>query len=339
MNTIPAQSSHPESPGAEYEFAVLGAGAIGSILGAHLARAGHSVAMLARGRRAEQVRAQGLKITGLTEFVTPVVTLTDPAQLRVARVLIVAMKTPGTADALAGLRHAHIDVALSIQNGPLKNELLGEAFGEQRVLGALADTSGELLASGEVVFTRNVNIMLGELSGQMTERAQRMAHRIDAAGVHSTAVTRIRDLEWSKFTAWVALVALSVTTRAATWRYLTDPEAALVAVRIVREMGHLARALGIELTDQSVLPVVTICSRSEDDAVAAVLKVGREYESRAPGHRMSALQDLLGGRPMEVHETLGYALRKAAQNGVAMPLVDAFYHVIAAVDRITALTA
>lgn len=333
MNTITAQGSHAGPPAGEYEFVVLGAGAIGSILGAHLARAGHDVAMLARGRRAEQVRAQGLKITGLAEFATPVATLTDPAQLRGARVLIVAMKTPGTAEALAALRHARIDLALSIQNGPLKNELLGEAFGEQRVLGALADTSGELLAGGEVVFTRNVNIMLGELSGQMTERAQRIARDIDAAGVRSTAVARIRSLEWSKFAGWVGLMALSVTTRAVTWRYLTDPEAALVVARIVREMGQLAHASGIELTDEAVLPVVTICSQSESDAVAAVLKVGHEYETRAPGHRMSSLQDLLAGRPLEVHETLGYAVRKAAQRGVSMPLAEAFYHVIAAVDR------
>src|SRR3569833_2119829 len=98
-------------------------------------------------------------------------------------------------------------------------------------------------------------------------------------------------------------------------------------------MGYLARALWIELTDESVLPGVTICSQTESDAVLAVLRVGREYESRAPQHRMSALQDLLAGRPMEVHETLGYALSKAAQNGLAMPLVEAFYHVIAVADR------
>ena len=54
-----------------FEFAILGAGAMGSILGAHLARAGHSVALLARGRRAEQVRSEGLRISGLTQFSTP----------------------------------------------------------------------------------------------------------------------------------------------------------------------------------------------------------------------------------------------------------------------------
>ena len=318
----------------DYEYAVLGAGAIGSILGAHLARAGHSVVMLARTRRAEQLRSQGLRITGLTEFATPVETLSDPRELRRARVLIVATKTPGTAAALADLRHVELDAAFSIQNGPVKNELLADAFGEQRVLGALADTSGELLGNGDVVFTRNVNLMLGELSGKMSERAQQIAKDIDTSGVRSTAVPRIQTLEWSKFTAWVGMMALSVTTRAATWRYLTDPGSALVVARLVREMGQLTRALNIELTDASVLPVVTICTQSEDEAVAAVIRVGREYEQRAPRHKMSALQDLEAKRPLEVHETLGYALRKGAQNSVRMPLVDAFYQVISAIDRV-----
>src|SRR5579862_6491354 len=89
----------------EYEFAILGAGALGSILGAHLARAGHSVVMLARGRRADHIRVAGLHISGLAEMVTPVTVMTDPAQLRSAGTLIVAMKTPGTDAALERLRH------------------------------------------------------------------------------------------------------------------------------------------------------------------------------------------------------------------------------------------
>src|SRR5271170_751600 len=133
------------------EFAILGAGAMGSIVGAHLARAGHSVVMLARGGRAQQLRKAGLSIRGLSEFTVPVRTVSEPASLAGAGALIVAVKTPGTAAALAALRHAHFDVTLSIQNGPLKNELLVQAFGAERVLGALANTSGELLPGGEVL--------------------------------------------------------------------------------------------------------------------------------------------------------------------------------------------
>lgn len=318
----------------KYEFAVLGAGAIGSILGAHLARAGHSVLMLARGRRAEQVESQGLRITGLSNFSTPVPVARDPAELRVAATLIVAMKTPGTEAALAGLRHVETEVAFSIQNGPQKNELLTAAFGAPRVLGCLADTSGELQAGGEVTFTRNVNVLLGELSGQTSERARRIARTLDDAGVRSSAVTNIRSLEWSKFAAWVGLFALSITTRTVTWRYLSDPGAALVLVRLVRETGALANCLGIELSDQAILPVATLCQGTEQSAVDTVIQAGKKFSVHAPDHRMSSLQDLEAGRPLELHETLGYALETAAAHGLALPLIQAFYNVIAAAERI-----
>src|ERR1700758_2617159 len=192
----------------EFDFAILGAGAIGSILGAHLARAGHSVAMLARGARAAYLEERGLTIRGLTEFAAPVRTLRDPQTLHSAGVLIVAIKTPGTAAALETLRAAQFEVTLSIQNGPLKNELLRAAFGAERVLGALADTSGELLAGGEVLFTRNVNIYVGELAGGDSARAQRLAQLLDSSGVRAAATGQIQTLEWSKFCGWVGLMSL-----------------------------------------------------------------------------------------------------------------------------------
>lgn len=317
----------------DFEFAVLGPGALGSILGAHLARAGHSVVMLARGSRADHIRSAGLRITGLVEIVTPVTVITDPAQLRSAGTLIVAMKTPGTDAALERLRHVDLDVALSIQNGPMKNDLLAQAFGATRVLGALANTSGELLQSGDVLFTRNVNILIGELGGKPSIRAQHLAKTIDAAGVRTTAVANIRSLEWSKFAAWVGMMTLSVTTRAVTWRYLRDSGSARVLVRLVREVGALMQALKIDLTDETVLPVATICRVSEDEAIATLTRFGREFELTAPGHRMSSLQDFEAGRALEIHETLGYALREAARCGVSMPLLDTFYQLVAALDR------
>jgi ketopantoate reductase len=64
------------------------------------------------------------------------------------------------------------------------------------------------------------------------------------------------------------------------------------------------------------------------------VEAGRVFEKRAPEHRMSALQDVNAGRPLEVHETLGYALQKAAERGIAMPLLDGFYRVISTAERI-----
>jgi len=317
------------------EFAILGAGAIGSILAAHLARAGHSVIVIARGERARAVERDGLRIKGLADFSVRVGVVVDPTQLEAAETLIVAMKTPGTEAALERLQHVRVGAALSIQNGVLKNELLARAFGADRVLGALADTSGELLPSGEVLFTRNVSLPIGELTGDISDRAQRIAGMIDAAGVRCTAVADIVAMEWSKFTVWLGLMSMAVTTRSASWRYLSDADCALVLVRLVREVAAVARAQGIALVDGATgTPLRTILDAPEPDAVAAVRKAGEQMRTRAPDHRMSALQDLEAGRPLEVEETFGYAARKARELGLSLPLLDSCHHLVAAIDRI-----
>jgi len=317
----------------EFDFAILGAGAIGSILGAHLARAGHRVVMIVRGARAAYLEQYGLAIRGLAEFTTAVSILRNPHTLESAGTLIVATKTPGTTAALEPLRRAQFDVTLSIQNGPLKNELLAAAFGAERVLGALADTSGELLPSGEVLFTRNVCLYVGELGGGHSARAQRLAHTLDSAGVHAAATDEIQTLEWSKFCGWVGLKALSVATRAHTWKFLSDPDAALLVTRLVREMGVLAAALGIPLSDRAVLPAASLCAAAESDAAAIIMRIGDEYRRNAPTHRMSALQDVEAGRPLEVHETLGYAWQRARELGLDLPLLAVFTQLVAAIDR------
>jgi 2-dehydropantoate 2-reductase len=317
------------------QVAILGAGAIGSILGAHLARAGHSVAMVARGDRARAVEREGLRIKGLVDFSVRVPVITDASQLQTADTLIVAIKTPGTQAALARLAHVEVGAAFSIQNGILKNELLAEIFGAGRVLGALADTSGELLPSGEVLFTRNVNLPLGELAGGISERSRRIAGMIDRAGIRSTAVADIVAMEWSKFTVWLALVSLAVTTRSVTWTYLADPDCAGLLVRLVREAASLARAQGIALTEgAAALPLTKLLDVPEQEAIETIRRMGEEMRRRSPDHRMSALQDLEAGRPLEVEETFGYAVRKAATLGLSLPLLEAFHHLVGGIDRI-----
>ncbi len=65
---------------------------------------------------------------------------------------------------------------------------------------------------------------------------------------------------------------------------------------------------------------------TERDAIAAVIKVGHDFELNACTHRMSSLQDLEAGRPLEIHETFGFALQEAASRQLPLPLVEAFYH-------------
>ncbi len=314
------------------EFAILGAGAMGSIIGAHLARAGHQVAMLARGLRAERIQNEGLRITGLADFTAHVEVITDPRNLRTADVLIVATKAIDTVGTLEPLRATDVGVALSIQNGVMKEELLARAFGRTRILGAVANTSGELMSSGQVTFTRNDNILVGECGGGVSLRAERVAATMDACGVRAIAVADIRAQEWSKFAGWVGLMALAVTIRRNTWEFLLDPGAALVMVRVVREIERLAHACGIELS-AGAIHILDICRGSESEAVEIVMRLGQAFRVGSPNHRVSTLQDLEGGRRLEIEETVGYAVRRGAELGLRLPLIEMVFHIAGAIDR------
>jgi ketopantoate reductase len=125
-------------------FVILGAGALGSIIAGHLARAGEDVMVVARGDRAGYLRQHGITITGLADFTISCPVITDPMALRGADVLIVAVKTYDMAAALAPLRHLEVATVLSIQNGVLKNEQLAETFGPEKTVGAATLLSGSV---------------------------------------------------------------------------------------------------------------------------------------------------------------------------------------------------
>src|SRR5262249_16749754 len=91
---------------------ILGAGALGTVLGAHLARAGEDVTLLARGQRAAYLQEHGATITGLVDFTVPVSVVTDPSQVHDADALIVTVKTYDMEPALQSINHLQVESVL-----------------------------------------------------------------------------------------------------------------------------------------------------------------------------------------------------------------------------------
>ena len=311
-------------------FVIVGAGALGSILGAHLSRADHDVTLVARGQRAEHVRTNGLVVTGLVNIATRCTVSTDEARLLPTDTLILATKAIDTTRTLAALRQLELSCAFSVQNGVVKDRLLAEAFGRARVLGCVADFSGELLPDGTVKFTRNVCLHLGALDGTEGGLAREQSAVLEAAGIRSAVAANVVRLEWSKFVGWIAQLPLAILTRRLTSEFLSDENAARVIVAGAREAKALADAEGITLEDAAPLPVASIARVGDDEAVRLVAEVGRRYRETAPEHRMSAQQDALRGSPLELEETLGYALERAAALGVPTPTLTTLYRTVRA---------
>jgi 2-dehydropantoate 2-reductase len=190
-----------------------------------------------------------------------------------------------------------------------------------------------LTEDGAALFTRNINLHLGELNGELTARVCAIAEAIHAAGINARAVPNVQTLVWSKYTGWLALMLLAVLTRRFTGDYLQDPDVAKVVAEITRETAQLAHARGIPLLDISPVPVVRVLAGSAEEAAAIVQEVGVRMAAQAPTHRLSSLQDLLRGRRLELEETVGYAYRQGLELGFPMPVLTTCYRIAAAINR------
>ncbi len=314
------------------KYVILGAGALGSIVGGHLIRAGEDVTMLARGARAAYLRENGITLRGLVDFTTPCQVETDPAAPTEADVLIVTVKTYQTVGAIAPLRHMRVGSVFSVANGILKNRQLGEVFGDDAVLGSIAMISGELLSDGAVNFTVNQMLEIGALPDGPSAVSAGIVQSLNAAGVSASVSGTIQTDEWSKYVNWSGMMALSVLTRLETYKFLSEPAAVRVAAKIMREAAALATALEIPLSDRPPVACDRIVGGSEDDAVAFLQKMGRGFEKNAPQHRVSALQDVERGQHLEIHETLGHSIEEAKRLGVPVPTIETCYGLIGAVD-------
>lgn len=315
-------------------FTIVGAGALGTILGAHLVASGHQVSCVVRANRAQQLRMHGLQIEGLQRLSETCSVVTDPSAVQQTDVLIVGVKTYQTAAAIGSLAHLKPQLAFSVANGVKKTKQMIDVFGKQATIGCMANISGELLADGKVDFTRNVCLHIGALENSQLKETAELARLINEAGIVCRAEKHIQCVEWSKFVGWVAFMALAVITRAKTADYLLNPSIAALACRLIKEMAAIAQAQNIPLVDQSPMPVRTIADHSLDAALQAILDVGREFATNAPAHRMSSLQDLQRGAQLEFEDTLGYAVELAKQYRLPAPTINDCYDLVAGIDAI-----
>jgi 2-dehydropantoate 2-reductase len=318
---------------------ILGAGALGSITAGYLARAGVDVTLIARGPRAKLLAERGLTVRTAfdnePDFTVPIRIVEDPASLTGCDAFMLTAKTYDTATALAGVRNLKPAMAFSVQNGVVKDDELIAAFGRDSTIGCIANFSGEVLDDGVALFTRNNGLYLGELPSGESERVTELAKLVDDSGLKTVAVPNILSIEWSKLVGWLGITAVSVLSRLYTHDVYQDPDLAALQVDVIREATAIAEKSGVEVVDLGGMLVPhTIATSPRDAALATVIDAGAGMErSGVVTHRMSALQDLLRGRRLEVEETYGWAARKADALGIETPALTTCYRLLAAINR------
>jgi 2-dehydropantoate 2-reductase len=191
---------------------VYGAGAIGGITGAALARAGHDVLLVDSAvAHVDAINAAGLTVERDGTAETTMVRAVTPSGLGPdLELVLLAVKSQHTRDALAELtpRLSASGVIVSLQNG-LSEEQIAQAVGSQRTLGCLVNWAADWVAPGRIVHGGHGAFVLGELDGRLSPRVREVAALLGT--VEPTQVTdNLMGYKWAKLIYASLLFATAV---------------------------------------------------------------------------------------------------------------------------------
>ncbi len=217
------------------KFTVVGAGAIGATVGAHLVRSGHEVLLCdADAAHVEAINTRGLQITGPVEQFTVQVPAVTPAALPdlLHGVVLVAVKTQHTAAVVELLRGRVADdaVVVSMQNG-LTADVLGEAVGRERLLVCFVNFGADYLEPGVVIQGNVGTFRIGELDGSRTERLAQIADALP----YAEATDRILGYLWGK-EAYGAMLFAGAVSDLSIADHLEDPRWRPLMLGVAREV-------------------------------------------------------------------------------------------------------
>ena len=309
---------------------IIGAGAIGSIVGGMLTKAGHDVTLIEQWpEHVEAMNKVGLRLSGTCgEHVVPVKALHihEVQSLREPfDAVFVAVKSYDTewaaAMAVANLRQPD-GVVVDFQNG-INDERVAAVAGRERTLGCVITISAGMYEAGHAIRTDRgtMGFKIGEHDGKDTARAREIALIMNDVAT-SKVTTNLWGERWSKLAVNCMVNPISGLSGYDSAEARTDRVPRRIAVFTAAEVIQVGRARGYE-----VEPIYSIATQRFVDATEGTgldeveADMARDAKSRVGG-RPSMLQDVMKGRRTEINYLNGYVAEQGRQVGVKTPLND-----------------
>jgi len=294
---------------------VAGAGVIGSLFAAHLARVAEVSALTRREEHAAALRGHGLHVSGRADFTARLAASTNPDDLPEPELVILACKWSDL-DAVASRLERRWPKAMlmTVQNGIGADEVVAR-HGEWRILASVTFMSGTRHEDTHVQYVLDTATWIGPARGTTYDDAQTVAGLIVASGLKAEAFADLRPAQWSKL-----IFNATVNTVAALTGLPHDPHFAALAAP--SDLGHLVKGL---MDEGKAVAAAAGVRLSEDPWEMNVLAT-----QRGSAHYPSMLEDVEARRRTEIDMITGALVREAHRVGVPVPLHETMERLVKA---------
>ena len=333
------------------KIAVLGAGAIGSSIGADLTKAGHDVVLIDQWpEHVEAMKAHGLRIRIRGEesrFPVKAMHICDLASLNHQFDIVFLASKANDSRWMAQLIEPYLksNGVLVLAQNSMCDEWIAPIIGAERDIGVVVELSAQVFEPGLV--RRNTDqtttqFVVGELDGRITPRIQEVAQIMSAVGKTKVS-TNIWGAKWTKLIHSTASLCLTPIVGVAANELLENPKYLTLSIKLGCETVRVGEALGYVLEPAFGLTTDDFNCSTEERVKKVLQKInsdlGREGQNEVLDRQSqksastlgregterwlsATLQDLLKGRVSETSYLSGYVARKGREVGVPTPIND-----------------
>lgn len=304
----------------EPSIAILGAGAMGGLIGGRLSEGGADVTLIdVNAEHVDALRKNGLKLkTDKGERYIPIPVLFPWEVSKTYDLIIVFTKTMHTNSAITAISSA-IDsntVLLSLQNG-LDNKLsLMEFVDQKNIVVGITTYPADMKGPGYVESHGEGIVRLAAASSTV---APPILNYIPELFTHSGIKTiidpQVEVAIWEKVIFNAALNGLCAVTRSTVGQVGANADTRELAFQIIGELCATAHVCGFAVQNERI-----------EKTVSEALELHAS-------HKPSMLQDVLAERPTEIEAICGAAVRRAEEHNIAVPVTRTILGLVRHIDR------
>jgi 2-dehydropantoate 2-reductase len=312
------------------KICIVGAGAIGGMVGVKLAQAGEDVTFIIRGANLDAARKNGIRLImedGTESLVYPVKATDSLAEAGRQDVVILAMKAHQLPPVAGGLRclFDRDTIVVTLQNGipwwyfsknpgPYEGMrieavdpggVIAANIEIDRVIGCVVYPASEMIAPAVIRHDEGNRFSVGELDGTETPRVKMVSELFQKAGFKSHVLKDIRSEIWLKLWGNACFNPISALTHATLVDICRFPLSRELAAKMMVEVQTIGERLGVRFR----VPL--------ERRIAGAEAVG--------AHKTSMLQDVEHGRALELDALVGAVVELGRITGTPTPHIDAVF--------------